>query len=181
MAGSNPLFGLNALGGAVSVRTRDGFTTRGSRVGLSGGSFERYRADGEVGAMRNGLAGFVAGSFLDEDGWRDYSPSTLRRGFGKGSWRSGASAVDLALTVASNDLLGNGTAPERLLAERRSAVFTHPDRTDNDLASFTARFDRLATPTLRLETMAYVRRARSRTLNGDAGDETMTTRRRRGR
>jgi iron complex outermembrane receptor protein len=171
MAGSSPLFGLNALGGAVSVRTRDGFTSRGSRLAVSAGSFERYRGDAELGATRDGLAGFVAGSFLDEAGWRDYSPSALRRGFAKGSWRRGASAGDLALTLASNDLLGNGTAPERLLAERRSAVFTHPDRTDNDLAVVTARFDRFVTPTLRLETMAYLRRARIATLNGDAADD----------
>jgi hypothetical protein len=171
MAGSNPLFGLNALGGAISVRTRDGFASRGTRVALSGGSFDRYRAEGEAGGMRDGVAGFVAGSLLDEEGWRDYSPSTLRRIYGKGSWRSAVSAVDLGLTVASNDLLGNGTAPERLLAESRSAVFTHPDRTDNDLASFTARFDRLISPTLRLETMGYVRRARIGTLNGDAADD----------
>lgn len=171
MAGSNPLFGLNALGGAVSVRTRDGFGARGTRVAVSGGSFERYRAEGEFGGVRNGLAGFVAGSFLDEQGWRDYSPSALGRAFAKGSWRSAASAVDLALTVASNDLLGNGTAPEQLLAQRRTAVFTHPDRTDNDLGAFTFRFDRFATPTLRVETMAYLRRARIGTLNGDAADD----------
>ena len=61
--------------------------------------------------------------------------------------------------------------PERLLAESRSAVFTHPDRTDNDLAALTFRFDRLATPTLRIETMAYLRRARIGTLNGDAADD----------
>ena len=171
MAGSNPLFGLNALGGAVSVRTRDGFGARGTRVAMSGGSFDRYRAEGEAGGTRRRFAGFVAGSLLDDAGWRDYSPSTLRRGFGKGSWRSGASAVDVALTLASNDLLGNGTAPERLLEERRSAVFTHPDRTDNDLAAFSARFDRVATPTLRFETMAYLRHARIGTLNGDAADD----------
>jgi iron complex outermembrane receptor protein len=171
MAGSSPLFGLNALGGAVSVRTRDGFAARGGRVSLSAGAFERYRGDGEIGGRREGLAGFVAGSFLDEQGWRDYSPSALRRGFGKGSWRSGTAAADVALTLASNDLVGNGTAPERLLAERRSAVFTHPDRTDNDLAAFTARVDRFATPTLRIETMAYLRRARIATLNGDAADD----------
>lgn len=171
MAGSNPLFGLNALGGAVSVRTRDGFGARGARLTASAGSFDRYRTEGELGVVRGRAAAFVAGSWLDEAGWRDFSPSTVRRAFGKGSWRGDASAVDLAVSVASNDLLGNGTVPEPLLAESRAAVFTHPDRTDNDLTSLTVRFDRLATPTLRLETMAYLRRARIGTLNGDAADD----------
>ncbi len=169
--GANPLFGLNALGGAVSVRTRDGFTAPGGRLAVIGGAFGRYRADGEIGGRRGRLAGFVAGSWLDEAGWRDASSSTLRRVFGKGSWRSEVSSVDLSTTLATNDLTGNGTAPERLLASQWDAVFTYPDRTDNDLASVTARAERLATPTLRLETMAYLRRARLGTLNGDAADD----------
>jgi outer membrane receptor protein involved in Fe transport len=171
MPGSNPLFGLNAIGGAVSVRTHDGFTASGARLSLAGGAFERYRADGEVGGTRDRIAGFLAGSWLDEQGWRDESPSTLRRLFAKGSWRGPSSAVDVATTLAANDLTGNGTAPERLLAERRSAVFTYPDRTDHDLASVTVRADHRATPTLRVETMAYLRQVRLGTLNGDAADE----------
>ena len=141
MPGSNPLFGLNALGGAVSVRTHDGFSARGARLAVSGGAFDRYRSEGEIGGVRERLAGFFSGSWLDEQGWRDESPSTLRRAFGKGSWRGAATAIDMSLTVASNDLTGNGTAPERLLAERRSAVFTYPDRTDHDLAALSARAD----------------------------------------
>ena len=85
MAGSNPLFGLNALGGAVSVRTRDGFTSQGSRLSLSGGSFDRYRGDGEAAVMRNGLGRLSwSGSFLDESGWRNFfaldASSSLRQG-----------------------------------------------------------------------------------------------------
>jgi hypothetical protein len=103
MPGANPLFGLNALGGAVSVRTHDGFTRRRSRVSLAAGAFERYRADGETGGVRGPHAGFVAGSWLDEQGWRDESPSTLRRLFAKGSWRGTSSAVDVSTTLATND------------------------------------------------------------------------------
>ncbi len=171
MPGSNPLFGLNALGGAVSVRTRDGFSAQGGRMAITAGAFDRYRADAEIGGAGRGWAGFAAGSLLDEGGWRDASPSTLRRLFGKASWRGGATALDLGTTLASNDLLGNGTVPERLLAERRRAVFTYPDRTDHDLTAVTARFDHQPSSTLRLETMAYVRDARLGTLNGDAGDD----------
>ena len=40
----------------------------------------------------------------------------------------------MSVTAASNDLTGNGPAPLQLLEQNRSAVFTHPDRTDNDLA-----------------------------------------------
>ena len=37
--GSNPLFGLNALGGAIAVRTKDGLRNEGTRAELLTGSF----------------------------------------------------------------------------------------------------------------------------------------------
>jgi outer membrane receptor protein involved in Fe transport len=47
MPGSNPLFGLNALGGAVSVQTKTGFSHFGHDVEVSGGSFGRYLVLGD--------------------------------------------------------------------------------------------------------------------------------------
>ncbi len=169
--GSNPLFGLNTLGGAVSVRTRDGFSAPGGRLAVSAGSFGRLRGDGDWGARRGRLAAYGAAAWIDEDGWRDESPSTLRRLFGKASWQGAASRADVTALVSSNDLLGNGTVPARLLAERRSAVFTHPDRTENDTRAFSARFDRFLSSYLRFESTAYARPTRLASLNGDAADD----------
>ena len=59
MPGSNPLFGLNALGGAVSVRTKTGFSHPGHAFTMSGGSFGRYVVEG-AGAGRD-LADASAG------------------------------------------------------------------------------------------------------------------------
>ena len=36
--GSNPAFGLNTLGGAIAIRTKDGFSHAGNKLELSGGS-----------------------------------------------------------------------------------------------------------------------------------------------
>jgi len=41
MPGSNPLFGLNALGGALSIQTKSGFTDPGHELSISSGSFGR--------------------------------------------------------------------------------------------------------------------------------------------
>jgi len=41
--GSNPVFGLNTLGGALSVETKTGFSAPGAVAHLSGGSFGRRR------------------------------------------------------------------------------------------------------------------------------------------
>jgi len=41
MPGSNPLFGLNTLGGALSVRTKSGFSHPGFNAQANGGSYGR--------------------------------------------------------------------------------------------------------------------------------------------
>ena len=47
MPGSNPLFGLNTLGGALSVRTKSGFSHPGFNAQANGGSYGRqtYQAE----------------------------------------------------------------------------------------------------------------------------------------
>ncbi len=77
--GSNPLFGLNALGGALSIRTKDGFGSPSQQVSVRGGSFGRYDVEAESGGRRGAFGYYLAGSLTSEDGWRDHSPSTVRR------------------------------------------------------------------------------------------------------
>jgi outer membrane receptor protein involved in Fe transport len=169
--GSNPLFGLNALGGAMSIRTKDGFAFPGARASIAAGSFGRVQLDAEAGGHRGPLAWFAAGSLVDERGWRDVSPSTIRRFFGALTHRRNASTINLTATLASNDLTGNGAAPSTLLEVDRSAVFTHPDRTDDDLALVALTFQ---TPVFRtgvLDVVAYYRRSSIGTFNGDAADD----------
>ena len=171
MPGSNPLFGLNALGGALSIRTRDGFEFPGTRATVSTGSFGRHQIEAGTGGHGTSLAYYVAGAFTDETGWRDFSPSTTRRLFGDAAWRGSASRVHLSVTAASNDLTGNGAAPLQLLEQNRAAVFTHPDRTDNDLAHLTIRGQRHVSARTLVDAVAYYRHTRIETFNGDAADE----------
>ena len=132
--GSNPLFGLNALGGALSIRTKDGFRHPGLRASLAGGSFGRWLVSGEVGGARGErLSYFGTVSALQEQGWRDFSPTDALQAFAKLGWRRDGASVDVSIAAATTDLVGNGAAPEELLALRRAAVFTRPDRTRNDL------------------------------------------------
>jgi len=133
MPGSNPLFGLNALGGALSIQTRDGFSSPGTVASLSGGSFGRSEFGFTTGAGTDDFAYFAAVEWLDEDGWRDSSPTESAQVFGKLGWRGVATDVDLSLALADTDLIGNGAAPVQLLDLDRSAVFTRPDRTRNEL------------------------------------------------
>ena len=167
--GSNPLFGLNTLGGAISLRTKDGFTYRNRQASLRAGSFGRYEFDAEAGGHGGGFAYYVAGGLTTDGGWRQHSPSDLRRLFADVAWRGTGSTVHVSFTGASNDLVGNGPAPEQLLAVERDAVFTHPDRTDSDLGMVTTKL--ASTRTFgQIDAVGYYRNSRVRTFNGDAAD-----------
>jgi outer membrane receptor protein involved in Fe transport len=170
MPGSNPLFGLNALGGALSVQTKDGFAYPGQRALFTTGSFGRHRIEAQSGASGTSFGYFVAGSLTHEGGWRDFSPSTIRSLFGDLAWRRGPTTVNLGVTAASNDLTGNGTAPLSLLQQERDAVFTHPDQTENNSALITLKARRQLTGTF-FESVAYYRRSTVATFNGDAADD----------
>src|SRR5664279_2365197 len=49
LSGSNPVFGLNTLGGAISIQTKSGFSDPGTRAEFYGGSFGRTDATVETG------------------------------------------------------------------------------------------------------------------------------------
>ena len=84
MPGSNPLFGLNTLGGAVSIQTKDGHSQPGVTLQVSGGSFGRRAGEFEYGGSNSkGLSWYVAGNLFREDGWRQFSPSEVRQVFRK--------------------------------------------------------------------------------------------------
>ena len=170
--GSNPLFGLNTLGGAVAVRTKDGLTHPGTRASLSAGSFGRREISAETGGDgRNGTFDYYATvAALDEDGWRDYSPTSARQGFIKAGWNGETTGVDASLTWADTDLIGNGAAPVELLESERTAIFTRPDQTLNDLLHFNLVARRETARGVHLSGNVYARTSDIATYNGDDSD-----------
>ena len=90
MPGSNPLFGLNTLGGAISIQTKDGYSQPGGSLQLSGGSFGSRAGEFEYGGSNAaGLNWYTAGNLFREDGWRQFSPSEVRQAFGNFGWVHG--------------------------------------------------------------------------------------------
>lgn len=171
LPGANPMFGLNTLGGAIALNTRSGFDSERLDLTLEGGSFGR-RA-GEFGA--GGAFGpddeygwFVGGRSFEEDGWRDFSPSSMQQALLKVSHRGERERIDFAVGVADNDLIGNGVTPVELLETDRAEVFTHPDRTWNELFFPRLRIGRMIGPGLELEAQVYLRGNDVDTYNADA-------------
>lgn len=169
--GSNPVFGLNTLGGAIALRTKSGFSHPGSRFEASGGSFGRRQVELEHGGQSGNLAWYGAADWFAEDGWRAHSPSLARQLFGKLSYRDGQGDLDLALSRARSRLTGNGLVPESMLAQGRAEVFTHPDQTRNDLTQVTVNGRYWLGDASSLTGTVYHRRSATRTLNGDLDDD----------
>ena len=169
--GSNPLYGLNTLGGALAVRTKTGKSHPGSRAEFSAGSFDRRMAAAEIGAtLTDAVTAFGTLTWIDEAGWRDFSPTTATQAFANVAWEGDATSATLAVTAVDTDLIGNGPAPVDLLTVDRSAVFTRPDRTENRLVLVNLNADTRVTDAITVDAALYLRRSDITTLNGDESD-----------
>ncbi|MEI9972429.1 MAG: TonB-dependent receptor [Ignavibacteriota bacterium] len=130
--GSDPVFGLNTLGAAVTVRMKDGRSAPGTSLSIDGGSFGRRDGSVEYGGSNSkGLNWYLAGNWFREDGWRFYSPSQVRQVFGKVGYSVGKTNFSLGFAYADNNLTGNGSTDTRFLARNYKAVNTIPDITWN--------------------------------------------------
>ncbi len=134
--GSNPIFGLNTLGGAFSMKTKDGFNNAGLDADVLTGSFGRKQLQAEAG-WNNGTIGlFAAGNIFLEDGWRKNSPSKVNQLFTKASFRGEKIDLNFSTLLVANDLTGNGLIPSEMYEKNRNDVFTSPDETKNRLSQF---------------------------------------------
>ncbi len=130
MPGSDPLYGLNTLGGALSIQTKNGVSHPGTAIQIMGGMFGQRAAEFEHGGSNSkGLNWYVAGNLFREDGWRPFSPSEVRQAFGKLGWRRGNTSLALSFSYADNWLEGVGLQDFRLLQQNYSSVYTVPDIT----------------------------------------------------
>ncbi len=170
--GSDPLFGLNTLGGALSIRTKDGYSNPGTTLQLAGGSYGRRMGDLEHGGSIGRFNYYGATSFF-EDGWRQTSPSNVRQFMGKLGWQGAKTTLGASVIYANNQLNGNGLQEMRMLANDYSSVYTKPDVTGNrsPFLNFTGRHafsDRVT-----FTGNAYYRYISTRTFNGDINEDSL--------
>jgi len=169
MSGSNPVFGLNTLGGALSVKTKSGHDDPGTELEAYGGSFGRRSFEGETGGEFGNFDYFLTGDYFDETGWRDNSPSRVYQGFGKVGWQNDKTDIDLSYTYADTSLFGNGAVPASMLAYRREASYT-PDYTANLLNFVNLTGTQFLTDQMLLSGNVYYRRLTTSVINGNVND-----------
>jgi iron complex outermembrane receptor protein len=170
MPGSNPQFGLNTLGGSLAVMTKSGFQHPGFSATVTGGSFGRRTGSFEWGGHGEKWDWFLTGNALQEDGWRDYSPSKLRNLFGKVGYQDGVTDFDLSFSLADNRLEGTQALPRSFLGNRRQP-YSWPDRTKNELAMINARLSHFFTDTMLFSGNVYYRQRKQDTFASNVNDD----------
>jgi iron complex outermembrane receptor protein len=167
--GSNPLFGLNTLGGALAISTKSGASNRGGSLELSGGSFGRRTLTVEHGGASGAWDWFATGNVSRERGWAQHNPSRVEQLFGKAGYHREGDDLDLSLTAANNRLDGTQTLPASFLDDRRLA-YTFPDSNRNRLAMLALSGSHRLAGTLLLGGNAYLRRYRNDNLSSNVND-----------
>lgn len=127
--GSNPVYGLNTLGGAVALNTKSGFSFPGTKTSLTLGSNMRRTLDAEQGGHTENTDYYVAASLHNDDGWAIYNPSQVRQFFGKVGFQDDERDIDFSIAYSDNSLHGNQTVPVSML-DRAKYGYTHSDYTN---------------------------------------------------
>src|SRR3982074_2853175 len=128
---NNPAFGLNALGGAVSLQMKDGFTYKGIEVDASGGSYGRVGGSIQYGVRQAAWGLYLAAEGFKDDGWRYQSPSRIARFYGDLGWKGTDAEVHLVASTADNFFGVIGPTPIELLNNDYRSIFTWPQTTRN--------------------------------------------------
>ena len=172
MPGSDPLFGLNTLGGAVSIQTKDGAGSPGLTGQLTYGSSGRKALEAEYGGGKaTGFNWYLAAHAFHESGWRVDSPSDVRQGFAKLGWKADKTTLGLTLSYAYNTLTGNGLQDYRLLARNYSSVYTIPDTVANRSPSINFNARRALNSAVTFSGNVYYRNIRTEGINGNANTD----------
>ena len=187
--GSNPMYGLNTLGGALSLTTKSGLSHPGKVARISFGSFNRKKIDVSIGGeFADGDGGnyFLSASHFDESGWRDYSDGKVSNIFGKATRNTDFGSVGVMAYFGDSDLLGNGLLPstnygveddvgeiqeEGLYEAKRAAVYSHPDQTKNEVGLVSLNFQNFIDDETQINGLIYSRYGRQKRLGGDVEAE----------
>ena len=173
MPGSNPLFGLNTLGGALAVQTKDGRSSPGTSVQAIGGAYGRRAIEFEHGRQaKNGVDWYLAASLFHDDGWRPLSASDVRQVFAKIGWRDPKTEVHVTGAVHGQQAQRQRTQEVRLCVRLHERL--HHARYDDQPATsvnVTARHS--LTPQSGVSLNAYFRNIRTATVNGDVNEESL--------
>jgi iron complex outermembrane receptor protein len=167
---SNPVFGLNALGGSVNMIMKNGFTWQGTEASLQGGSYGHGMTGAQWGVEDGDFSFYGAVEGITDEGWRFHSQSNLGRLYADAGWRFGTSEIHLIASGAATSLGVVGPTPFDLIQQNSKSVYTFPQTTRNTIGSLALNGRTQIDNSWHLEASAYVRSLQQRRVDGNDGN-----------
>ena len=168
--GSNPVFGLNTLGGALSIQTKSGFQHPGFSAKASGGSFGRQAFNMEYGGHGERVDYFVAANRFHENGWGEHNPSDVQQIFAKAGFQNDKTDFDISMTLTDNTLEGMQALPLSMLAANPRQAYTFPDRIHNQLNFINAKASHFLRDDVLVAANLYYRKLKSNGIFSNVND-----------
>jgi len=168
---NNPLFGLNAIGGALSIDMKNGFNYHGTEVEAKGGSYGRVSAGAQSGYQNDTWAAYVAADSTFDRGWRQFSSqSQVRRMYVDIGARGDQTEFHVSFTGADNKLGAVAATPVELLNQNWASVYTWPQSSHLQLAFLQANAKWTPSDTFSVQANSYFRAYRSAHVDGNGSD-----------
>ena len=153
----NPIFGLNALGGAVTITMKNGFTYQGFDADIRGGSFGRAQEEVQYGKQIGNYSVYAAATQINDGGWKVDGNSQITNFYGDVGYKANGLESHLQLTVGDSQLGTAAFVPLQELQNSWNSVYTVPQNTENKMAMLAWTGSYAYSPTLSFQGGAYFR------------------------
>ncbi|MGO8843588.1 MAG: TonB-dependent receptor domain-containing protein [Methyloceanibacter sp.] len=154
---NNPVYGLNALGGAITINMKDGFLYHGTEISAYGGSYGRVGGSEQTGVQSGNWAAYFGGERIEDDGWRQFSPSDIRRMYADLGFKNSDVEIHANFTAADNFYGVGAASPVQLLDKGWNLAFTTPQTTVNKMTMESLTYAVKATDILSFSGVSYLR------------------------
>lgn len=172
---TNPVYGLNALGGALTMEMKNGFNFEGGEAEVMGGSFGTRQFTLQYGKRVGNFGAYIGGNAYNDEGFRDFSPSQVRQLYADIGAEGDRGSLHASFTGANNNIIGVGPTPIQLVDVDRDSVFTTPQKFHNTLLMPSLSGNYIVSDTLSLQGNFYLRSATRKVFNGNTSDAQLCT------
>ena len=76
---NNPVYGLNALGGAIVIDMKSGFNYQGGEIVFNAGSFGHVQGSAQAGVRSGNWGVYWGGEHIEDKGYRDFLAGEIKR------------------------------------------------------------------------------------------------------
>src|SRR5580692_575561 len=169
---ANPIFGLNALGGAVTVTMKNGFTWQGAEADFTGGSAARAEEQIQYGKQVGNWSVYMAATQINDGGWRVAEASQLTNFYGDVGYKANGFESHLQLTAGNTQFGVAAFTPIQQLQSNFGSAFTIPQTTYNQMVMLQWTGSYAYSPTLNFQGGAYFRQFNQQHVDGNGTEVT---------